>query len=221
MARPRGNYAVTAARRASIIQAALEIFGQSGYSGSSLRQVAEVVGMTEAGILHHFGSKGNLLIEVLQTRDDKSSEFIPPDIVDPLAFVTGWLRLVEYNVSQPGIVELYTKLSAEATAVDHPAHKHFMDRYKYVSGFNVGYFDLLRQHGMLSSSVSSRVLSVSLIAISDGLQIQWLLDPEVNIFEELSNFFESVLTPEAWLQVNQALNLSERETLDSYLVQLA
>lgn len=221
MARPRGNYAVTAARREAIIQAALEIFGKSGYSGSSLKQVAEAVGMTEAGILHHFGTKGNLLIEVLQTRDDKSAEFIPLEGAEPLDFVIGWLELVDYNVSQPGIIELYAKLSAEATAANHPAHGHFMNRYKFVSDFNVRYFEILKSARFLKTNRDSQSLSTALIAISDGLQIQWLLDPTISIRQALSDFFESILTTEAWSAVLDSLAKKQSDVLEKDLLQIA
>jgi len=116
MARPRGNYAATAARRDAIIRAALEIFGEFGFNGSSLKQVAEAVDISEAGILHHFGTKANLLTEVLRSRDDLSEVFLPSDGSNGIAFVAGWLDLVEYNSNHPGHVELFTTLAAEAIA---------------------------------------------------------------------------------------------------------
>lgn len=201
MARPRGNYAVTAARRESILNAALEIFGKSGYNGSSVKQVATAVGMTEAGVLHHFGTKSNLLIEVLRVRDDASTQFIPPDAASPLMFVSGWLNLMAFNVGQPGIVDLFTKLAAESTDVDHPAHTYFKDRYVYVSKFCEEYFDRLSASSYMASGADSRTLAIALIALADGLQLQWLHDRTVDICAELTSFFKSVLSQEAWLEV--------------------
>jgi AcrR family transcriptional regulator len=203
MARPRGNYAVTAARRESIIDAALEIFGKSGYNGSSVKQVALAVGMTEAGVLHHFGTKSNLLIEVLRVRDDASTHFIPTETSSPLDFVSGWLNLMAFNISQPGIVDLFTKLAAESTDVDHPAHTYFKDRYVFVSKFCEEYFDRLSASGYMKSESDSRTLSIALIALADGLQLQWLHDRSVDICAELASYFKSVLTPEAWLQAER------------------
>jgi AcrR family transcriptional regulator len=202
MARPRGNYAVTAARRDSIINAALEIFGKSGYNGSSVKQVAQAVGMTEAGVLHHFGTKSNLLIEVLSVRDDESSKFIPLKASNPLDFVSGWINLMAFNVRQPGIVDLFTKLSAEATEIDHPAHQYFQGRYRFVSKFCEEYFDLLNAQGHLASSADSRTLSIALVALADGLQLQWLHDREVDICAEMGSYFQSILTRTAWLQID-------------------
>lgn len=201
MARPRGNYAVTAARREGIIAAALEIFGKSGYNGSSVKQVALAVGMTEAGVLHHFGTKSNLLIEVLRVRDDESIRFVPVTDSSPLEFVSGWINLMDYNVSQPGIVDLFTKLAAESTDVDHPAHEYFKGRYAYVSKFTEDNFDALRDAGHMASDAGSRTLAIALIALADGLQLQWLHDRSVDICAELSSFFKSLLTEDAWSQV--------------------
>jgi AcrR family transcriptional regulator len=204
MARPRGNYAGTAARRESIIDSALEIFGKSGYNGSSVKQVALAVGMTEAGVLHHFGTKSNLLIEVLRVRDHAATKFLPTSIQNPLDFVSGWLNLMAYNVNQPGIVDLFTKLAAESTDVDHPAHAYFKDRYVSVSKFCEDYFDHLYASGYMKSDSDSRTLSIALIALADGLQLQWLHDRTVDICAELASFFKNVLSSEAWEKVELA-----------------
>lgn len=201
MARPRGNYAVTAARREGIIAAALEIFGKSGYNGSSVKQVALAVGMTEAGVLHHFGTKSNLLIEVLKVRDDDAIRFVPVTDSNSLAFVWGWINLMDYNVSQPGIVDLFTKLAAESTDVDHPAHEYFKERYATVRRLSEAYFEQLKNDGHMASEAPARTLTIALIALADGLQLQWLHDRTVDICAELSMFFKSLLTEDAWEKV--------------------
>jgi AcrR family transcriptional regulator len=124
MARPRGNYQVTEARRESILVSAFNVFAKSGFRGGSLKQVAEQVGMTEAGILHHFKSKSALLIAVLEYRDtDSRHTFLPVnEVVSGEEFINHWLGLVRYNMDNQGIVELFCILSAEATSTDHPAH---------------------------------------------------------------------------------------------------
>ena len=56
-------------KRTEILKAAVDIFGTKGSVNGTLADVAEQVGMTHAGILHHFGSKQNLLLEMLAYRD--------------------------------------------------------------------------------------------------------------------------------------------------------
>ena len=61
----RGAYAKTAERRRTILATALEVFAESGFRGASVREIASRVGMTDTGVLHHFGGKGKLLLEVV------------------------------------------------------------------------------------------------------------------------------------------------------------
>ena len=61
----RGPYAKSARQRERIIATALEYFGQQGYHGTSMREIARETGLSQAGLLHHFPSKADLLIAVL------------------------------------------------------------------------------------------------------------------------------------------------------------
>ena len=129
--KPRGEYAKTGAKRTAILDAALEVFAESGYRSGSLRDVAGKVGMSEAGLLHHFPNKSALLAAVLDRRDQHSLELVPFGGPDGAVSLRGLVELAAYNASVPGVVELYCILSAEATAPDHPAHEYFIGRYEY------------------------------------------------------------------------------------------
>jgi AcrR family transcriptional regulator len=198
MARPRGNYQVTESRRESILVSAFNVFAKSGFRGGSLKQVAEQVGMTEAGILHHFKSKSALLIAVLEYRDtDSRHTFLPVnDVVSGEEFINHWLGLVRYNMDNQGIVELFCILSAEATSTDHPAHEYFKSRYQFVIDLTATYFDILRREGMLRDGLESVDLAKTLVALSDGLQVQWLLDTSWDMLESHRAFFRGILRPE-------------------------
>lgn len=51
--------------RTSIIEAAEVLFAREGYDGTSLRAITEEAGANLAAVNYHFGSKENLLIEIL------------------------------------------------------------------------------------------------------------------------------------------------------------
>ena len=53
-------------RRARILDAALVLFAEQGFVRTSLSMIAERVGITHAGILHHFGSKEGVLRALLE-----------------------------------------------------------------------------------------------------------------------------------------------------------
>src|SRR5690554_1893626 len=116
----------TALKRTEILKAAIETFGAKGSTNGTLADVAEQVGMTHAGVLHHFGSKQNLLLEVLAYRDqadvqDLDEKHIPggPELFLHL------VRTAFVNAQRPGIVQAYTVLSAESITDDHFARSYF------------------------------------------------------------------------------------------------
>ena len=51
--------------REQIVDAAEVLFAENGYNGTSLRQITERAGANIAAVNYHFGSKENLLIEIL------------------------------------------------------------------------------------------------------------------------------------------------------------
>ncbi|MET0780640.1 MAG: TetR/AcrR family transcriptional regulator [Microbacterium sp.] len=190
--KPRGEYAKTGAKRTAILDAALEVFAESGYRSGSLRDVAGKVGMSEAGLLHHFPNKSSLLAAVLDRRDQHSLERVPFGAEDGEATLRGLVELATYNASVPGVVELYCILSAEATSPDHPAHEYFVGRYEYTRGNLRTAFESLERAGRLMDGVTPQRAAVATIAMMDGLQVQWLLDRDViDMAEELKRFFRA------------------------------
>lgn len=172
----RGEYAKTRERRGTILDAALEVFAEGGYRSGSLREIAQRVGISEAGLLHHFPNKSALLEAVLERRDDRSREMVPLESDDGAATMRGLVQLAAHNASIPGVVELYCTLSAEATSPDHPAHGWFVRRYESTRAnieLALGY---LKAEGRLKPGMTPYRGAVTIIAMMDGLQVQWLLD---------------------------------------------
>ncbi|SFS16842.1 transcriptional regulator, TetR family [Microbacterium sp. cf046] len=196
--KPRGVYAKTEEKRRAILDAALEVFAQSGYRSSSVREVAERVGISETGLLHHFSNKSALLAAVLELRDDRSRDFFPLGAdVRGRSTIEGILELVDYNASQPGVVELYCTLSAESTSTDHPAHQYFIERYQWSRQLMADAFTVIQAEGDLRPDVTPASAAARTIATMDGLQVQWLLEPDaIDMAAELRNFFRSVVSYE-------------------------
>jgi AcrR family transcriptional regulator len=182
----RGSYAKTEQTRSSILDAALEVFALGGYRSGSLRDIATRVGMSEAGLLHHFTNKSGLLSAVLERRDDLARQFVPVHPDDGVKAVHGLLDLARFNASEPGVVELYCTLSAEATTPGHPAHEYFVRRYETTRQTLTEAFADLDAKGLLQAGVTPAIAARSTIAFMDGLQVQWLMDrSQLEMSEEL------------------------------------
>jgi AcrR family transcriptional regulator len=193
----RGPYRKTAARQQDILDAALAVFGRSGYRAGSIREIAEVVGMSQAGLLHHFESKNALLTAVLRHRDEVSKLLYPK--VASIQVLLATVEVVKFNMAHRGTVELYCVLSAEATAADHPAHLYFIDRYQWLRQVIGNSLQQMAECGQLQPGVEPTVAARSALALMDGLQVQWLLEPgSVDMAADLEAYFRRLTTDAAW-----------------------
>ncbi len=158
-------------RRAEILRAALEVIAERGYRGASLAAVAERVGLTQQGLLHHFPTKEALLVAVLEERDQWDSVPSSQWRLDLLG------TLVEYNAMRPGIVQTFSALLGESVTEGHPAREFFTRRYV---GVRESMAEVLRaEYGeRLPGGLTPERAAPLLVAVLDGLQYQWLLDPE-------------------------------------------
>jgi AcrR family transcriptional regulator len=68
----------------TILEAAMELFSEFGYSGCSTKKIASKAGINEVTLFRLFGSKKNLLSEVIQRYS--ANEVISPDFKDRLTW---------------------------------------------------------------------------------------------------------------------------------------
>lgn len=184
---PRG-YAKGRERREEILAAANEVFATQGFKGASLSSIAERVGLSEPGLLHHFRSKEELLLEVLKLRHQHDGERVSRATADATRLPDALLDLCRENATRPGLVRLFTILAAEGVDADHPAHEWFQDRYRQLRSKVVAQVIEAQGLGQIPAELDARLLAPQILAMFDGLQLQWLLDPDdvdmVEVFED-------------------------------------
>ena len=126
--RARGPYRTGVRRREQLIAVAIDVFGEHGFAGGSLRAIADKAGVSHATLIQHFGSKEGLLTAVLEEWDRRTVE-------NGLADVSGldyFRRLPEVMAAHQdnrGLLELFTTIAAEASSPAHPAHAFITQRY--------------------------------------------------------------------------------------------
>jgi len=62
--------------RSQVLATALELFTTQGYEGTSLRQIAERLGMTKAAVYYHFPAKEHLVLELTRPFIDGMAELL-------------------------------------------------------------------------------------------------------------------------------------------------
>lgn len=182
------------ARRDEIVQAAIGVIAERGYRGASLAAVAEKVGLTQQGLLHYFPSKEDLLIGVLQFRE-RTDTGGRDTITEPMT-MAATVGVVEANQHRQAIVRTFSALLGESVTEDHPAAEYFRLRYRRV---RVALTATLRQEwgDRLPSGLTPEEAAPLVIAIMDGLQFQWLHEPESFDMPAAFRAFVRLLDPKA------------------------
>jgi AcrR family transcriptional regulator len=190
-----GGYLKGRIRREDILTAAVAVYAEAGYHGSSLREIAKRAGITHAGLLYYFPTKEALLAAVLERRDAEDTEREQLAIPPGLEFLRHIVALMAYNTRHPGIVDLYARLAAEAVSPGHPAHDYFERHYRLARGHAVESFRVLAERGELRAGVDPEPAAVAFVALMDGLQVQWLTMPsQVDVVGTLRCYLANLLT---------------------------
>jgi AcrR family transcriptional regulator len=179
-AKSEGVYARrTRIRKQEILESALVAFGQKGFYKASLADVASAAGITAAGLLHHFKTKEALLIELLQQRDLVDIQQSPGgEYPHGRAFLQLLVDTMSRNMTRTVTTQMYAVLSAEGVTEAHPARRWFLERYRGLRLLiSTALTDAIAD-GDIPADIEVDTTAAAIIAVMDGLQIQWLYEPE-------------------------------------------
>ncbi len=192
----RGAYAKGVAKREEILTTALEVIAREGPRHTSVRELADAVGLSQAGLLHYFGSKEELYTAVLRKRDEIDGERFaalrsPPAHAADAVF-SSFLDIIRRNAGVPGLVQLFAHLSVDAATPDHAAHEFFLDRRRYVGELLVPAISELQAEGRIVDTVPATTLATIVHALADGLQPHWLLEPNLDMAGTIEALFAAL-----------------------------
>ncbi|WP_235783598.1 TetR/AcrR family transcriptional regulator [Amycolatopsis orientalis] len=113
MTTPRARRTPEEARR-QILDAAASLLAESGVAAVQMRAVAARVGMTDAGVAHHFGNREKLLAELLRHGGRRLRDALRELLAGWLDHDADLLELVEalHSLYQGGFGELAVALHA-------------------------------------------------------------------------------------------------------------
>ena len=168
----------SALRRREILESAARTIGRRGYAGATLAAIAEDVGISAPSLLHHFRNKESLLTELIAFRDEISRND------GPTSFDAGGQALLDHlgdtaelNARDRGLTQLYAVLLGESITEGHPAQESFRARFEGLRG--------PVRDAFLAAVADPRVseqdvleAAAAIVAVMDGIQYQFLLDPE-------------------------------------------
>ncbi|MBS1906510.1 MAG: TetR/AcrR family transcriptional regulator [Actinobacteria bacterium] len=188
----RGSYAKGVAKREEILRAALAVVAREGYHGASVKELAEEVGLSQAGLLHYFDSKDELFVEILRTRDEVDMAGHSGTVDDTATLDElrdGYLDIVRHNARVPGLVELFTRLAADAANPEHPSRAFFAERGAGLRERWAGTIADAQAKGAIRDDIDPMLAARLLQAASDGAQMQLLVEPELDMAALIETLF--------------------------------
>jgi AcrR family transcriptional regulator len=190
----RGPYRNGAKTRAQIVEAASRVFAESGYAGGSLRQIAARVEVSPASMLQHFGSKEGLLTAVMEDWRASTRRLGVAGAVG-IDHFTSLVRVMGYHIEHRGLIELFLMQAAESTSGSSPARAFVDSHYLETVAVWTGKLAEAEELGQISPMTpAQREVEVrTLIAVMDGLELQWLLDPRIDLLEMFSAHLKATI----------------------------
>ncbi len=194
---PRRSYPKGVRRRQQILDSVIAVLAQRGVDRASLRTVGEAIGVSHTALRHYFSSRDELLVEAYRTHEARGIEDARGAGETRADNAAGagrksaaglLIEAAERNRAIPGLVELYATLTTDALQEQHALTREFVrNRFGSLRALLAARIEAGQRAGRIAPDIDPADAATLVIAASDGLQVQWLLDPDaVDVSRSLS-----------------------------------
>jgi AcrR family transcriptional regulator len=185
-----------AARRAQIIEAAIDTIADVGFGRASLARIGERVGISKGLIGYHFVGKDDLIEQVVLEVLEQGKAYMRPRIVDAMATGSGFLRsYIESNLafmreqrnSMVAIVEIERSgLTADGKERFH-GHADAIDEAVQTLRQHLAHYQAV---GDLRLDFDPNVMAVAIRAATDAVLHRYARDPDLDV----DNYAHEIVT---------------------------
>lgn len=188
--------------RQRLIEAAARLFAERGYANSSVAAIGDAAGVSRGLINHHFGSKENLLYEVIADLLGEWNDLMVPAVAETRGVETLHailLSFMEFAEQTPERAQLLFRLTAQAfdpsTGVADElikVHQRWIEKSR-------GWWDEGVEDGDIDPSIDHETMATFLIGAARGIVLDSLIAPDKvhlsSSFEQLWMLFRRGVTP--------------------------
>jgi AcrR family transcriptional regulator len=181
-------------RRQRILDVAQRLLTRNGWRATTLGQIAREAGVSSAGLLHHFESKEQLLLAVLEARDtyDDVNADTGGDVIEQVERIPARFR------QAPELIGTFIVLLIENLDPGAPLHDRLLDRYRSAIDIVAEGIRRGQRGGAYRTDIDPVVKAVEIVAFMNGMETSWLLDPSIplaDVFKEYASSLARQLAP--------------------------
>ncbi len=183
-------------RREQILKVAAEIFIQKGYHAANVSDVAQKAGVSQGTIYHYFPDKENLFLAVYESWEIRNLQSELRDALENAATPTEQLGL---------LAQMVAKRMEQAKDI-LPAYTEFWSHIHRNKAIKIGFQNMFKDmRGILARIIRNGIdknefvntepmtMAAILIAVFDGLILQWIADPKQVKWETIADTLTQVI----------------------------
>lgn len=167
--------------RVLILETALKVFYEKGYSGSTLVDIAKQIDLTKGAIYWHFKSKIQLFLELGKAMEEKietdmAEIFLHPGSIENLKNIASHLLQIIGNDQQLNMYYSLVYYRMEWQDELLPVKEYFFKQDKEFSDYIEELFKQAQGNEELAPEHATRSMAAGYQAISDGFLARLLLN---------------------------------------------
>ncbi len=173
----------TVGHREQLLAAARRLLERRGYAHITARDLVAESDTNLASIGYHFGSKAALLNAAIESAfEDWTEQLAALVMADPTATpiqrgMATWVAVLESLPARRPILQSYVEALAQAQR-DPDLRAQLAEHYRRARARVAELVAESLADGTAADDPRCRAIATFVIAVCDGLSVQWLLDPE-------------------------------------------
>lgn len=168
----------TPRRREAILEAAAEEFGRHGYTRTTIASIAAHAGLSDAGVLHHFGTKQELFNAVIVWCRSPYEDLDPRNCASVRELFDLFTAAIRRASENPRAARFRVMLTGESRLEGGPAPDFAQQTLGQALTVMVPVIARGVAVGELMAGVDPRQIALEILAFNEGFREQWVTCPE-------------------------------------------
>ena len=164
--------------RQDLLDAALTVFSQKGYTATRLEDVARAAGVTRGAIYHHFGSKAERYSALIEEANKVGNSAIDRAVIEGGTFIEIVTRILVYTFALLEEDQRFSEVMAlqlTTPDVEVLSQRRYGEAQELVASIS-GFFKLITEQGELRPDLDPLTAARAFLGYQYGLSSLWLFN---------------------------------------------